>query len=250
MIIDAIKLFYTHRNQAIQDLTRVTLPDTYRGVPNITSEGMSHSDRIKVASVCPTQAINSSDFTLDMGKCLFCGECHNCFPNNFTFTSNWKMWAFNRKDLIVKDGVKWITPSCESPFLKYRRTLRMRQVSAGGDMGCELELGACSNVNFDMSRFGLEFTASPRHAEALVFTGPITDSMAAPLQRTYDAIPDPKLLIAVGTDAISGGLFSGSKYIDRSFLKTHTPNLYVAGSPCHPLTFISAVAALIGRRLV
>jgi len=249
MILDAVKLFFAHRRQAIPDLSKVKLPDTFRGVPFISSDGMSSRDRITVSTMCPTQAINPSEFTLDMGKCLFCGECQNCFPENFKFSSNWRIWSFERKDLIVSDKQKWVAPPCSNPFVKYRKTFRMRQVSAGGDMGCELELGACSNVNFDMSRFGMEFTASPRHAEALVFTGPITVNMSMSLQRTFDAIPDPKLLIAVGTDAISGGMFANSKYIDRTFLKNHVPNLYVAGSPCHPLTFISAVAALTGRRL-
>lgn len=249
MILDAIKIFFTHRRQTIPDLTKVQLPDTFRGVPYLNSDGMSGSERMAVATMCPAQAINATDFSLNMGKCLFCGECQNMFPKNFIFSSNWRMWAFNREDLIVHDKQKWIAPLCNNPHLEYRNTLRMRHVSAGSDMGCELELGASSNVNFDMSRYGMEFTASPRHAEALVFSGPITVNMSMSIQRAYDAIPDPKLLIAVGTDAISGGLFANSKYIDRTFLKTHVPDLYVAGSPCHPLTFISAVAALTGRRL-
>ena len=126
-------------------------------------------------------------------------------------------------------------------------SLKLRQVSAGGDNSCELELNACGNVNFDMGRFGIEFVASPRHADGIVITGPITKNMAEPLQICYDAIPDPKIIILAGVDAISGGIFAGSPALDRSFLDKHKIDLYVPGNPVHPLTFINGVLSLIGR---
>ena len=126
-------------------------------------------------------------------------------------------------------------------------SLKLRQVSAGGDNSCELELNACGNVNFDMGRFGIEFVASPRHADGIVITGPITVNMAQPLQICYDAVPHPKMIILVGTDAISGGLFAGSKAIDRSFLDRYSVDLYVPGNPTHPLAFINGVLSLIRK---
>ncbi|MNT37853.1 Formate hydrogenlyase subunit 7 [compost metagenome] len=124
----------------------------------------------------------------------------------------------------------------------------MRQVSAGGDNSCELELNACSNVNFDMSRFGIEFVASPRHADGIVITGPITESMAEPLQICYDAIPSPKIIILAGTDAISGGIFADSLALNRNFLEKYNVDLYVPGNPIHPLTFINGILELIKKR--
>jgi Ni,Fe-hydrogenase III small subunit len=127
-------------------------------------------------------------------------------------------------------------------------SLKLRQVSAGGDNSCEMELNACSNVNFDMGRFGIEFVASPRHADGIVITGPLTQNMALPLQMCYDAIPDPKIIILAGTDAISGGIFLGSPALDRSFLDKYKVDLYVPGNPMHPLTFINGILELIKKR--
>jgi Ni,Fe-hydrogenase III small subunit len=96
-----------------------------------------------------------------------------------------------------------------------------------------------------MGRYGIEFVASPRHADGIVITGPITQNMAEPLQICFDAVPDPKLVILAGTDAISGGIFAGSKALDRKFLDNHFIDLYVPGNPVHPLTFINGLLQLI-----
>jgi Ni,Fe-hydrogenase III small subunit len=130
----------------------------------------------------------------------------------------------------------------------FRRSLKLRQVSAAGDASNEMELNAAGNVNFDMGRYGIEFVASPRHADGLVITGPISENMAEALQICYDATPSPKLIILCGTDAISGGLFSGSPALNREFLSKYPVDLYVPGNPVHPLTFINGVLELIGRR--
>jgi Ni,Fe-hydrogenase III small subunit len=96
-----------------------------------------------------------------------------------------------------------------------------------------------------MGRFGIEFVASPRHANGIVITGPISKNMAEPLQLCYDAIPHPKIIILAGTDAISGGIFAGSPALDRSFLDKYHVDLYVPGNPVHPLTFINGVLSLM-----
>jgi Ni,Fe-hydrogenase III small subunit len=128
----------------------------------------------------------------------------------------------------------------------FRRSLKLRQVSAGGDNSCEMELGAAGNVNFDMGRYGIEFVASPRHADGLVITGPLSENMARALEICYDATPAPKVIILVGTDAISGGLFAGSPALKRDFIESHHIDLYVPGNPAHPLTFINGVMDLLG----
>jgi len=103
------------------------------------------------------------------------------------------------------------------------------------------------NVNFDMGRFGIEFVASPRHADGIVITGPVSENMAEPLQICYDATPDPKLIILAGTDAISGGIFDGAPALNRSFLNKYKIDLYVAGNPVHPLSFINGILQLIRK---
>jgi Ni,Fe-hydrogenase III small subunit len=139
-----------------------------------------------------------------------------------------------------------ITPRDEIKRL-FSRSLKLRSVSAGGCNGCELELNALSNVNFDMGRFGIGFVASPRHADGVVVTGPATQNMAYALEETVRAVPEPRLLILAGTCAISGGLFKDSPAIDRSFLTRHRPDLYIPGCPVHPLTALKALLKFLGR---
>ena len=130
----------------------------------------------------------------------------------------------------------------------FHGSLKLRQVSAAGDNSAELELNAAGNVNFDISRFGIEFVASPRHADGIVITGPVSENMAAPLQICYDAVPDPKIIIVCGVDAISGGIFSGSSALNRKFLEKNKIDLYIPGNPPHPLTIINGVLDLIKKR--
>jgi Ni,Fe-hydrogenase III small subunit len=111
-----------------------------------------------------------------------------------------------------------------------------------------MELNAANNVQFDMSRFGIDFVASPRHADGIVITGPITVNMAEALQICYDAIPEPRIVVLVGTDAISGGIHAGSTALDRSFLAKYPVDLYIPGNPAHPLTIINGLLDLTRKK--
>lgn len=248
MLFSTIKVLFKHKRQAIKDLDKVVLPPPFRGVPQLTV-GSLNTDQIKqIAAICPTGAIGVSPFSLDMGQCLFCGDCARKAPNNIVFTQNFKMATTSRAALVVYADRQWEQQSKPREGLSlFARAIKLRQVCAGGDGSCEMELDAAGNVNFDMRRYGIDFVASPRHADGIVLTGPITSKMAAPLLETYNAVPSPKVLVAVGTDAISGGLFVSSASIDRSFLDNHTVDLYVPGNPAHPLTFIDGVRHLIAR---
>ena len=128
----------------------------------------------------------------------------------------------------------------------FGRSLRLRQVSAGGCNACELELNALANVNFDVQRFGIEWVASPRHADALVLTGPLTRTMRDAVRLAWDAMPEPRFVVAVGACAISGGLYDGAAGVDRGFLAEVGPALFVPGCPPHPLTFVHAILDLLG----
>lgn len=159
--------------------------------------------------------------------------------------------AANRwEDLVIAEGAEpeiRLDPAAirKELFRIFRGSLRLRLVSEGGDNTCESELNACSNVIFDMGRYGIEFVASQCHADGMVITGPLTRSMARPLELCYEAKPEPKLLILAGTDAISGGIFRDSPALDRRFLDQFSVDLYIPGNPIHPLSFIQGVLDLI-----
>jgi len=164
------------------------------------------------------------------------------------FTDEPKMAASRREDLVITRGSVEVTRiRASEAFSKvFGRSLKMRQVSAGGCNACELELNAVMNVNFDAQRFGIEWVASPRHADALVVTGPLTRSMKNAVQLAWEAMPDPRFVVAVGACAISGGLYEGATGVDRTFLESVGPSLFVPGCPPHPLTFINAVLDFLG----
>jgi Ni,Fe-hydrogenase III small subunit len=248
-MIGHIKIIYHQGKQYIPDVKTAKVPGIFRGRPVISMASVNEDE---LADLCPLGAISANPIKLDMGKCSFCGECAKRFPEKIEFTTDYKIATNDRESLVICAGedIKVnINPAKvrkEIPRL-FRNSLKLRQVSAGGDNSCEWELNAANNVQFDMGRFGIEFVASPRHADGIVITGPITENMAEPLQICYDAIPDPKIIILTGTDAISGGIFSESGALNRTFLKNHFVDLYVPGNPPHPLTFINGVLNLIGQ---
>lgn len=249
-MIDNLKILLHQGKQYIPDVTTATLPGIFRGRPVILPGPANETELVEL---CPTGAISTGPVQIDLGKCLFCGECAFAFPEKIGFTTDYKIATNERRRLVIAEGDG--DPVALNPDLIRREisdcfsgSLKLRQVSAGGDNSCEMELNACGNVNFDMGRFGIEFVASPRHADGIVITGPVTQSMAEPLQICYDAIPGPKIIILAGTDAISGGIFEGSPALDRSFLSKYPIDLYVPGNPVHPLTFINGVLTLIQRK--
>ncbi len=249
-MIDNVKILFHQGKQFIPDVTKATPPGIFRGRPIIHAGKINEQALI---DLCPTDAISSSPIKIDLGKCTFCGECAVAFPDKIKFTTDYKIASNERERLVIKEGDD--VPVTLNPDLirkeitnYFSGSLKLRQVSAGGDNSCELELNACSNVNFDMGRFGIDFVASPRHADGIVITGPISENMAEPLQICYDAIPDPKIIILAGIDAISGGIFIGSPALNRSFLSKYKIDLYVPGNPIHPLTFINGVLDLIRKR--
>jgi Ni,Fe-hydrogenase III small subunit len=240
------KILYHQGKQFIPDVTTAKVPGIFRGRPVIS---LAKVDEKELMETCPVDAISINPVCIDLGKCTFCGECEMRFPEKIHFTTDYKISANDRESLLIKEGddkpvaVKHEKVRKEIHSM-FGSSLKLRQVSAGGDNSCEWELGAANNVQFDMGRFGIEFVASPRHADGIVITGPITENMAEALQICYDAVPDPKIIVLVGTDAISGGLFIESPSIDRSFLDKYNIDLYIPGNPAHPLTIINGLLDL------
>lgn len=246
-MLKEIKILRTHGKQFIPDVTKPNLPATFKGRPIISTEEV---DKQQLIDVCPTGAIaDHNGITIDVGKCTFCGECMFRFPNKVKFSNDYKTATNDRQALIIKEGEEQVIKIDQSLIRKeirslFGRSLRLREVSAGGDNSSELELNATVNPNFDLARFGIDWVPSPRHADGLVISGPISRNMAEATAICWNAIPDPKFLILAGTDAISGGIFAGSPALDRSFLDGKIVDLYVPGNPVHPLTFVNGILEL------
>jgi Ni,Fe-hydrogenase III small subunit/NAD-dependent dihydropyrimidine dehydrogenase PreA subunit len=247
-MLETIKCVKLQKKQVIKDIKKATIGEKFRGLPNINVEKCTNCNVCK--NICPTNAI-TEDFSIDLGKCIFCGECERvCSAEAIKFTNFHKIGSTSRNDLITKGE---LDPIKTTELIKktFGRSLKLRQVSAGGCNSCEMELNACSNANFDMGRFGIEFVASPRHADGIVITGPITKNMAKVLEDTYLAIAEPKIVILVGACAISGGIFGidgqNSEEINRVFLEKYKIDLYIPGCPTHPLTIINAILGFLGK---
>jgi Ni,Fe-hydrogenase III small subunit len=251
MPIREFNIFRRHKQQSIPDLRKAELTPLFRGRP-IISRTVTKEEEQTIVELCPTAAIQPSPCRIDLGKCIFCKECEFALPGKISFTNDYKIASNSREGLIVNAGEDRPILLDHERIRKeirpyFSHALKLRQVSAGGDNSAEMELNAAGNVNFDMGRFGIEFVASPRHADGIVISGPISGNMSQALQICFDAIPKPKMVILCGTDAISGGIFADSRAIDRSFLeKTHV-DLFVPGNPPHPLTFINGILDLLGR---
>jgi Ni,Fe-hydrogenase III small subunit/Pyruvate/2-oxoacid:ferredoxin oxidoreductase delta subunit len=249
-MINAIKIRILQGDPIIHDVRNVTFPKRYRGLPQIENKDCADNCTLCIDN-CPTGAIGLNPINIDLGKCIFCPICEESCPEKIIhFTQNYKLGVSDKKDLIVDKTIALLKPEIASQKIKdyFGKSLKLRQVSAAGCNGCELELNALSNVNFDMGRYGIEFVASPRHADGIVITGPISKNMAAATQITYDACPEPKIIILCGACAISGGIFNNSDELDRSFLKEHNIDLFIPGCPPHPLTFMNAVLDWIDRK--
>jgi len=252
MLFEDIRILKQLGKQFIPDVTKPQVPGPFKGRPEISLERV---DEEVLASLCPTGAIGKSPVSIDMGRCVMCGECSFAFPTKIKFTPDYKIATNVRERLIVKEGDLNPIALDESKIREeirslFGRSLKLREISAAGANADEAELNACGNPNFDMGRFGIEFLASPRHCDGIVITGPISENMAEATQVCYDAVPDPKIVILVGSDAISGGIFAGSEALNRSFLDKYPIDLYVPGNPPHPLTFINGVLELIRKKKI
>ncbi len=222
--------------------TKIELPARYRGVPKINSDA-SQDMVLRCADACPQDAIDPQRKTIDIGRCVFCGTCERTSEGNFiSFTRNFELGVAQKQQLQTDGSLPNLEQHAKQHFKKlFGRSLQLRQVSAAGCNACEADLNVLATPFFDLARFGINFVASPRHADAIVVTGPISRNMKTALLKTYEAVPAPKAVIAVGSCAISGGPFSGSSEVSQGLDSIVPVDLFIPGCPPHPLTNLHAL---------
>ena len=249
-----LKIIETRRRQGRRTIEfppkGQALPDGFRGLP-VIQPGKVTAACDACVDACPTRALSRSggELALDLGKCVFCGECaRGCPTGAVRMSPAFSLSSRSRDGLVLRGPEAPRVEALEEATRRlFGRSLRLRQVSAGGCNGCEVEVAALQNVVFDFQRFGVQFVASPRHADGLLITGPVTRNMELALRKTYAAVPAPKIVIAAGACAISGGPFAGNPEVLGGAASTVPVDLYIAGCPPHPLTLLDGLLGLLGR---
>jgi Ni,Fe-hydrogenase III small subunit/NAD-dependent dihydropyrimidine dehydrogenase PreA subunit len=227
-----------------------SLPDRLRGLPLLDS-GRCPDGCAACVEACPTDALRSDGgLRVDLGRCLFCPDCAQACPEGaIRYSGEWRLAARTREALVLREGQSLTPASALEGRMRrlFGRSLKLRQVSAGGCNACEAEVNVLGTVVFDLGRFGVQFVASPRHADGLLITGPVPQNMRLALLKTYEAVPAPKLVIAVGACAISGGPYLGHPEVHDGADGTVPVDLYVPGCPPHPMTILDGLLRLLGQ---
>jgi Ni,Fe-hydrogenase III small subunit/NAD-dependent dihydropyrimidine dehydrogenase PreA subunit len=221
---------------------KIELVERYRGLPVIKKD-VPDDVAVKCASACPQDAIDAERKTIDLGRCVFCGSCERLSEGSFVnFTRNFEIATSMRDHLITDGSLPALAEHSKKHFKKlFGRSLQLRQISAAGCNACEADLNVLATPFFDLARFGINFVASPRHSDGIVVTGPISRNMKAAVLDTYKAVPDPKIVVAVGSCTISGGPFMGSSEVAAGLDSLIPVDLFIPGCPPHPLTNLHAL---------
>jgi Ni,Fe-hydrogenase III small subunit/ferredoxin len=227
------------------------LPARYQGLP-VVDPARCPPGCAACAAVCPTGAIGatSGELRLDLGSCLFCAACAEACPEGAVrFSADHRMAARERADLVRggEEEYRLARALDEKMRRLFGRSLKLRQVSAGGCNACEAEINVLGTVVFDLGRFGVQVVASPRHADGLLITGPVTQNMRLALEKTWKALPAPRLVVAVGSCAISGGPYAGRPEVEGGAAQVVPVDLFIPGCPPHPLTILDGLLRLMGR---
>jgi len=227
------------------------LPDRFRGRP-LFNPSLCPAGCTRCAEACPTRAIaqgTSGGPSVDLGRCLFCTDCVDACPScAVTHALDFRLASRTREGLVAGSASMLpLQPLRDELRRVFGRSLRLRQVSAGGCNACEADVNVLSTIVFDLSRFGIQFVASPRHADGILVTGPVTENMKLAVRKTWEAVSSPRLLIAAGACAISGGPFAGLPEAGSGVDLGVPVDLYIPGCPPSPYTTLHGLLGLLGR---
>ena len=179
---------------------------------------------------------------LDLGRMTFIPD------PGVTYSTDFRMACSRREDLVLRGHEQQLARALDGEMQAiFGRSLKFRHVSAGGCNACEADFNVLNTPVFDLGRFGIQCVASPRHADGIIVSGPVPRNMREALLKTYEAVPAPKIVIAVGTCAISGGIFAESPESSRGLDTIIPVDLYIPGCPPHPLTILDGLLRLLGR---
>jgi Ni,Fe-hydrogenase III small subunit/ferredoxin-like protein FixX len=224
-------------------------PVGYRGRIDVVDPG-DGTDAL--AQLCPTGAISVDALgavSLDRGRCILCGECVLAAPERFRFVDAYETAARSRGSLVVPEGLTDDAPPREAlgtAASALRRSIHVRHIDCGSDGAEEWEVQALWNPYYDIQRLGFFLTNAPRHADVLLVTGGVTRAMRVPLERTWEVMPSPKALVAVGTDACSGGLAVGGDLTAGGVDQVLPVDVYVPGSPPAPIAIMHGLLLAVG----
>ena len=235
-------------------------PDPYaaatRGPATVRTGRAGTITPAEAGRLCPVGAISAGadgSAVVDQGGCILCGRCVTRRPDVFGWSAGPDAAALRRSALVVPAAAETepelarIRHALAERTRALRRSVHLRHVDAGSDGSEEWEIMALLNPVYDIHRLGMFFTASPRHADVLLVTGSGARGMAEPLRATYEAMPHPKVVIAVGSDAVSGGLISPS-YATCGGIGSLLPvDVWLPGSPPSPFSILSALLLALGR---
>ncbi|WP_175709168.1 NADH-quinone oxidoreductase subunit NuoB [Burkholderia ambifaria] len=209
------------------------------------------------AQACVTRAISITldedgkpSPQVDWGRCIVCQRCAQVCPTQaFSPSNDWAVAVRHRQDLVWRDVPVSGNPERErvGQAAPFKRSLHIRHVDAGSCNGCESELQALNNPFYNLHRLGIFFTASPRFADVLLVTGAVTHAMRAPLLATYEAMPEPKWVVAAGTCAVSGGVTAGNYACGNGLDGVLPVDIYLPGCPPNPAALMHALLLIVGK---
>src|ERR1035437_7715505 len=230
-------------------------------MPDVQPDLLTDEVARRVVAACPTSALKVDEaagrthLILNYGECIGCSRCVAAGNGAFRYAERVarcgvrkegliRRWDIHSRAEVVQDEPA-LSQAAEQIRALVGRALNIRQVEAGSCNGCEAEIVALTNPYYDLERFGIHFVASPKHADMLLVTGPVTRNMAVALKNAYDAVPSPKLVVAVGACGCSGGIFGGSHAVIGPVDAVIPVDGYIPGCPPTPKMLLTGILQVL-----